>query len=299
MRYLKGFTGFLFEEEKKGNEAGNFMSDLKELGDLFKNSGLASFLNDFTGDGPVGSVNVKAPTEAEKLENIKTINTAMDRHGVKDKNLRAAILGVVGNESGFGGGAEESYYGTKFSRMQGLFTDRVSGHESDIEGWRKQGQAEFDKNFWELVYGRNTKVGKDIGNTEEGDGAKYRGRGFHQLTGKGEYKLMQDIYNKYRSNDPDSVKELPSIDIVSNPDTMADPKIGAEICVLYFISGLQNIKNKYPNITLDGPNDKDQCVSAIANINAGLGANMNTSLRQSYIAKAKSYQEDILSKNLT
>ena len=299
MKHIKGFKQ-LFEQDNKGADIDKkIRDDANDLSTLLKNSGLLSILGDFDGDLPPGIINVKVPTEAEKQANIKTINEALDRHSVTDKNLRAAILGVIGNESGFGGGEEESYYSTKFSRIQEMFKDRVSGHESEIEEWRKKGQAEFDKNFWELVYGYQTKVGKSVGNTVEGDGARYKGRGFHQLTGKGEYQLMQNLYNKYKNDNPEKVRNLPSIDIVNSPETMANPKIGAEICVLYFISGLENIKNKYPNLTLAGPNDKNDAIMAISNINAGLGANMGTPLRQEYIAKAKGYQEDILSKNLT
>jgi predicted chitinase len=305
MKHLKPFIGFLNEQEKKAETTDNAAKDMADFlgsaGDMFKKAGFGDFIGDPSkgATGPVAAANVHVPTEAEKQENIKTINAAMDRHGITDKNVRSAILGIIGNESGFSGQPEESWFSTDFSRMEKYFTSRVQGHEADIESWKKAGQAEFDKNFWELVYGYQTKTGKDIGNTATGDGEKYRGRGFHQLTGKGEYQNMQNLYNKFKASNPDAVKDLPNIDIVSNPDTMADPKIGAEICVLYFLSGLEAVKNKYPQVNIEGGSDKDQSVVAIANINAGLGANMDSPLRQEYISKAKGYQNDILNKNLT
>lgn len=45
------------------------------------------------------------------------------------------------------------------------------------------GAAYFNKR-----YGPNTKVGKTLGNTKPGDGARYAGRGFVQLTGRSNYR---------------------------------------------------------------------------------------------------------------
>lgn len=59
---------------------------------------------------------------------------------------------------------------------------------------------------------------KDLGNTEPGDGAKFHGRGFVQITGRANYEQYGKLLNK---------------DLVGNPELANDPKIAAEIFALY------------------------------------------------------------------
>lgn len=56
-------------------------------------------------------------------------------------------------------------------------------------------------------YEPGTKIGKNLGNTQHGDGYKYRGRGFVQLTGRANYVKAG--------------KKL-EIDLVGNPDLALD-----------------------------------------------------------------------------
>jgi len=60
---------------------------------------------------------------------------------------------------------------------------------------------------------------KDLGNINMGDGVKYRGRGYIQLTGRNNY----DEYGKKLG-----------IDLVSNPDKALDPLIASQILAQYF-----------------------------------------------------------------
>jgi len=60
---------------------------------------------------------------------------------------------------------------------------------------------------------------KNLGNTEPGDGFKFRGRGFIQLTGRYNYAK----YGK-----------AVGVDLVNNPDLAADPKVAAKIAVAYW-----------------------------------------------------------------
>lgn len=61
---------------------------------------------------------------------------------------------------------------------------------------------------------------KDLGNLQPGDGARFKGRGFIQLTGRANYE-------KYG-------KKL-GIDLVGKPELALDPKVAAKILVVYFV----------------------------------------------------------------
>jgi predicted chitinase len=56
----------------------------------------------------------------------------------------------------------------------------------------------------EAVYGKR----KDLGNTADGDGFKYRGRGFLQITGKDAYKSLGDYIGVDLVGDPDKLNEI-------------------------------------------------------------------------------------------
>jgi hypothetical protein len=79
-----------------------------------------------------------------------------------------------------------------------------------------------------MMYGSGTKIGKQMGNTEPGDGFKYRGRGNVQLTGKSNYAAASKaIYGDNR--------------LVDNPDLVNDPAVAAEVTAWYMQKGQQGM----------------------------------------------------------
>ena len=68
-------------------------------------------------------------------------------------------------------------------------------------------------------YEPTTKIGKSLGNTEKGDGYKYRGRGYLQITGK----------NNYRD-----VGEMMGLDLVNNPELLEDPATGMKASIMWW-----------------------------------------------------------------
>jgi len=66
----------------------------------------------------------------------------------------------------------------------------------------------------------NPKKAKELGNTTAGDGYKYRGRGFVQLTGKANYaKYSQKVYGDDR--------------LVTNPELLETPAVASKVSLAY------------------------------------------------------------------
>ncbi|MGC2238192.1 MAG: glycoside hydrolase family 19 protein [Pyrinomonadaceae bacterium] len=73
------------------------------------------------------------------------------------------------------------------------------------------GDAYFNKR-----YGPGTRVGKMLGNTQPGDGARFHGRGYVQLTGRANYTKAKTLTQK---------------DCLTNPDLAKDPALAYEIAI--------------------------------------------------------------------
>jgi predicted chitinase len=91
----------------------------------------------------------------------------------------------------------------------------------------------------ESKYGHHTRVGKILGNTLPGDGARFKGRGIIQLTGR--YN-----YGKYG--------KMVGQDLVNDPALAAEPDIAVEVACAYWKSkGLNPLADqglgKYREIT--------------------------------------------------
>ena len=69
------------------------------------------------------------------------------------------------------------------------------------------------QSYFNTRYGPQTQVGKNLGNTQPGDGARYAGRGFVQLTGRRNYRVMSTrLFESYGQ----------AIDLEANPDRAMD-----------------------------------------------------------------------------
>jgi putative chitinase len=77
------------------------------------------------------------------------------------------------------------------------------------------------------VLGRNPTRARSMGNTKPGDGAKYRGRGFVQITWKKNYAKYQPI-----------IKKLFDVDILNDPDKAMIPEVAAFIMIDGMSKGL-------------------------------------------------------------
>lgn len=68
--------------------------------------------------------------------------------------------------------------------------------------------------YFEQRYGSHTAVGRNLGNTQPGDGARFHGRGYVQLTGRRNYTVMsQRLLDSYGvsvdlATDPERAKDI-------------------------------------------------------------------------------------------
>jgi len=153
---------------------------------------------------------------------LSPILAAFNAVGIVDRFLKVAILANIEKESG-GNPIEENlnYSKTPNDRIRKIFGTRVS-HLSDAE---LNAVKKTTKDFAELIYGKINALGRSMGNLETGDGWKYRGRGYIQLTGARNYKFYSDLSGH---------------DIFNNPDLLlSDRKISAEIAILFVLQGLK------------------------------------------------------------
>ena len=146
------------------------------------------------------------------------LRAALDAQGVTDPETRAGMAAIAMGESNMLGYVEMGYAHTSNDRIRQVFGSRVSGlSDAELDEIKAD-----DKIFFEHVYGSLTNVGRGLGNTQPGDGYKFRGRYAIQITGRGNYQRYAT-----KSGHPE---------IMDNPDLgISDPSIGMAICVAYIV----------------------------------------------------------------
>jgi putative chitinase len=119
---------------------------------------------------------IKSPEHSEEV--LQSFHTLFPKYDITNEKRIAAFLAQAAHETG----------GFKWFTEQG------------------------DKSYFDK-YEPHTPLGKQLGNTQPGDGYKYRGRGIFQLTGRSNYKHYG---------------ELLSIDLINNPDHASKPAIACQ-----------------------------------------------------------------------
>jgi predicted chitinase len=177
--------------------------------------------------------------------------------GITNVYAQRAILANVEKETG-GNELEENllkYKNTSNKRIREIFTKRVEKYsDSELDEIKKDPYK-----FGELVYGKNTKIGQSMGNTEEGDGYKYRGRGYIQLTGKNNYKEFS---------------KAAGTDLIKNPDALLQPDVAAKVSAEFVKRG-----NGKKGLEFSNQQEANRAVTqaiggAKLNLNEGYGAEL-------------------------
>ncbi|WP_077395464.1 peptidoglycan-binding protein [Bombella intestini] len=154
------------------------------------------------------------------------LKAAMDS-GITSRKELANFMGQVQVESGNFQHLEENLHYSP-ERLLELFSDR---------GVKTLGQAHAivaggTESIGNAVYGG--EWGQLNGNPEPGDGYKYHGRGFIQLTGRENYRETGQRLN---------------MDLVNHPDDAAKPEIAAKVAVDYWRARVVS-KGQQEDITL-------------------------------------------------
>lgn len=179
----------------------------------------------------------------QEARNIDLLVDAMNDFGITDPMAQIGILSVIGKESNYIPKSETSYSNTAPSRIRHLFGKRVSHlSDSEINQFKKD-----DEKFYNLIYANTVGNGKN--GADDGDGYKYRGRGFNQLTGIGNYRKYGGLVGK---------------NLVGDPDEVNDPRTAADVAIMFFTKGK---KTGFPEFKT-----KKEAAEYFADINAGGGS---------------------------
>lgn len=162
-------------------------------------------------------------------DGIKALIAACDKVGLTTKEQKCALLGIAGGETTWIPQLEG--YNYTESRLKQIYSFATDSDIAQYANAQKKGITR--EQFFSWAYGP-TKRGKGfLGNLTDEDGGKYYGRGFIQLTGRGNYKRYNDLAKAAGLD----------IDILNNPDSLDnDINVSAMVAALY-------IKDRVPKGT--------------------------------------------------
>jgi predicted chitinase len=144
--------------------------------------------------------------------NLDMMTKALQDQGITDPKMINATLANVMKETGGKINVEEDlagYANTSNERIRKIFGARAAKKsDKELDTIKKD-----PKQFAEMMYGKDSGMG--LGNTEEGDAYKYRGRGAVGLTGKANYaSASKDLFGDDR--------------LVKDPELLKDPEMAAK-----------------------------------------------------------------------
>jgi len=138
------------------------------------------------------------------------INTKafFDAYRLKFGSLKQSQVDGINQLLSFGAGFDKRYFAYMMATVK---------HEC-ADTWKPI--TEYGSKDYFNKYDADTRLGQRLGNIVDGDGYRYRGRGYVQITGRANYERLGNIIE---------------VDLINNPDLALDPvnafsimKIGME-----------------------------------------------------------------------
>ena len=147
--------------------------------------------------------------------------------GITSNYAISGLLGIVSKESAFTTTTEGSYKSTKPARVRQVFGSKRTSKYSDGE---LKNFTQSDIDFFDLVYGYIAQGNgfPTYGNDAKGDGFRYRGRGFNQLTFKNIYKDRGQAVG---------------LDLVNKPELLDNPDSAASVLIAYYLNAFKGLSN--------------------------------------------------------
>lgn len=203
---------------------------------------------------------------------VQAAKTTMTKYGITSPYMQAAILATMAKESGFKPRNEASYSKTNNARIRTIFGSRVPADDAALNKLKAN-----DQDFFNTVYGGQFGI-RQLGNTQPGDGYKYRGRGLNGITGRSLYT---------------NIGKRLGVDLIANPDKLNDVEIAAEAGALYFVDAFAAakktglLKKKIGVNDISEINDLQTATKAAVQANAGFGTDLTGEFLQENLNKAK------------
>ncbi len=199
--------------------------------------------------------------------NSKLLIDSLNKFGVTNTNLQAGILATIYKESNFIPQSENLNY--TYEDIKRVWPKTPDNIAKDL--------AHNPQKLADYMYGSK-------GGNGENEGYKYRGRGFNQITFKGNY----DKFGKAIGQD-----------LVSNPDLLNDPKIAADAAAAFFSQELKNGQNagsfkKFGVDNVSSIADTLTATKVAVQINAGRGTSFDNAVVQEGFKKASSQVDSLL-----
>lgn len=157
---------------------------------------------------------------AAATQGIAALIAAADKYNFTNEQ-KAALLGIVGGECGWVAKEESCQYSNP-DRLCEIFQTTFKNNRELAEEYSNwlRGNKGTKEEFFNFVYD-TCNNGRQLGNIQPGDGGKFFGRGFIQLTGRSNYERYA---------------KLSGFPLDTNPSILVDnPTVSAEVACLYFL----------------------------------------------------------------